>query len=72
MMFHQAQKAVTWLDENPSCQKEIYANRDGDVFIGDLEDAPIPLLMLSEKNGGWVEISRLDLDNLAERGEIGS
>lgn len=71
-MIRSAEQAVAYLDENLSCQKAIYANAHGNVWIGDLEDAPILLTMLSEKNGGWVEISRRDLDNLAEHGEIGS
>ncbi len=54
-------QASKWLDLHPECQKALFLNRNT-VWIGDLECAPMEI----GRPTCWTEISRRELDKLAE------
>ncbi len=37
MFFQDSEYALSWLDNHPACQKEIFINDKGEVFIGDFD-----------------------------------
>ncbi len=65
MQFNDAVDALVWLDANPSgCWKATYMNRGGNVWLGDIEDAPGERTRGSGQSS-WFEVSRRELEEFA-------